>query len=70
MAPQGIPERRQSLLTKDEVAQRLNITRRGVECLVAGKKIPVIRLSHRCVRFDWARVKAAIDRFEIREVEM
>jgi excisionase family DNA binding protein len=56
------------LLTKDEIAQRLNVTRRGVECLVANRRIPVIRFSRRCVRFDWERVKAAIHRFEVREV--
>jgi hypothetical protein len=41
------------LLTKDEVAKRLRLNRRGVEGLVAQRKIPVIRISHRCVRFDW-----------------
>jgi excisionase family DNA binding protein len=55
------------LLTKDEVAKRLRLKRRGVEGLVAQRKIPVIRISHRCVRFDWQKVSAAIDRFEIRE---
>lgn len=56
------------LLTKDELATRLNLTRRGVEGLVAQRKIPVIRISHRCVRFDWQNVCAAIRKFEIREV--
>jgi excisionase family DNA binding protein len=56
------------LLTKDEVAKRLRLKRRGVEGLVAQRKIPVIRISHRCVRFDWQKVSAAIARFEVREV--
>ena len=56
------------LLTKDELAKRLNLTRRGVEGLVAQRKIPVIRISHRCVRFDWQKVSAAIEKFEIGEV--
>ena len=56
------------LLTKDEVAKRLRLKRRGVEGLVAQRKIPVIRISHRRVRFDWQKVSAAIARFEIREV--
>ena len=55
-------------LTKDEVAARLGLSRRGVECLVASKKIPVIRISHRCVRFDWPKVQAAVQRFEVREI--
>ncbi len=65
MKKQVIPE---GYLTKDDVANRLRITRRGVECLVASGRIPVIRLSHRCVRFDWKRVEAAIARFEVVEI--
>jgi len=56
------------LLTKDELAKRLNLTRRGVECLVARRVIPVIRLSRRCVRFNWTRVKEALARYEVREI--
>jgi excisionase family DNA binding protein len=56
------------LLNKDQVAQLLNLTRRGVEGLVAQGKIPVLRISHRCVRFEWEKVSAALQRFEVREV--
>jgi excisionase family DNA binding protein len=57
-----------TLLTKDELAKRLRLTRRGVECLVARRVIPVIRLSRRCVRFNWDRVKEALARHEVREI--
>jgi excisionase family DNA binding protein len=57
-----------TLLTKDELAKRLKLTRRGVECLVARRLIPVIRISRRCVRFSWARVREALSRLEIREI--
>lgn len=56
------------LLKTDEVAQLLNMTKRGVQGLVAQGKIPVLRISHRCVRFDWEKVSAALGRFEVREV--
>jgi hypothetical protein len=55
----------QLLLTKDDLAKRLRLTRRGVEGLVAAKKIPVIRISHQIVRFSWPRIKAALDKLEI-----
>jgi excisionase family DNA binding protein len=58
----------QHLLTKREVAERLGLTLRGVECLLARRAIPVIRLSRRCVRFNWDRVKEALARHEVREV--
>ena len=56
------------LLTKDELAKRLKLTRRGVECLVARRLIPVIRISRRCVRFSWNAVQAALARLEVREI--
>ncbi len=58
----------QDLLTKDELAKRLRLTRRGIECLVARRVIPVIRLSHRCVRFQWNSVQTALARLEVREI--
>jgi excisionase family DNA binding protein len=57
------------LLTKDQLAERLHLKRRGVECLVAQRKIPAIRISGRCVRFSWLRVLAALQKFELKEIE-
>lgn len=56
------------LLTKDELARKLKLKRRGVETLVARKAIPVIRVSGRCVRFSWKAVQEALAKFEIKEV--
>jgi excisionase family DNA binding protein len=53
------------LLTKDQLAERLGLKRRGVECLIAARKIPVIKISGRCVRFSWPRVQAALNKFEV-----
>jgi excisionase family DNA binding protein len=56
------------LLTKDQLAERLGLKRRGVECLVAARKIPVIKISGRCVRFSWPKVQAALDRLEVKAI--
>jgi hypothetical protein len=56
------------LLTKDQIAEKLSLTRRGVECIVKAGKIPVIRISKNCVRFSWPRVEAALKKLEIRAV--
>lgn len=64
---QGMAEN-ESLLTKDELAMKLKLKRRGVETLVARRVIPVIRLSGRCVRFSWKAVQQALAKFEIKEV--
>ncbi len=57
-----------NLLTKDQLGKKLGLTRRGVECLVAKRKIPVIRVSKRCVRFRVSDVMRALSRFEVEEV--
>ena len=57
------------LLTKEELRHRLNLpSTRMVDELVLRRKIPVIKLGHRTIRFDYARVRAALDKLEIREV--
>jgi excisionase family DNA binding protein len=40
------------LLTLDEVAQRLRLSRRTVERLIAADLLPALRISHRSVRVD------------------
>lgn len=57
-----------ALLTKEQLAQQLGLKKRGVECLVFSKRIPVIRISRRCVRFSLPKVLAALDRLEVKEV--
>lgn len=49
-----------ALLKKQEVAQRLQVTTRTVENLIAAGKLPVIQLTKRCVRFSWPDVEAAL----------
>ena len=39
-----------------------------VDELVRKRKIPVIRLGHRTVRFDFVKVEAALERLELKAV--
>ena len=59
----------QYLLNKKELAERLGLKVRGIEALVAQRKIPVLKISGRCVRFSWPRVLAALQKFELKPVE-
>jgi excisionase family DNA binding protein len=56
------------LLTKQQLADRLGLKVRGIESLVAQRKIPVLKISGKCVRFSWQRVRAALGKFELKEV--
>ena len=55
-------------VTKRLVARAASVSCRTVDNWIRDKRIPVIRLSPRCVRFHLPRVLAALGRFEIREV--
>ncbi len=56
------------LLTKRGIADRLGLTARGVECLMARRAIPFIRISSRCVRFHWPTIQKALEKFSIKEI--
>ena len=58
-----------NLLTKEELRAALNLpSTRMVDELVRKRKIPVIRLGHRTVRFNLAKVAAALERLELKAV--
>lgn len=48
------------LLTMDQVAERLGVTRRHIRRLVAEKRVPFLRVG-RFIRFDPAEVSAWLD---------
>jgi len=50
------------------VAKAASVSPRTVEIWMLEKRIPYIRLSPRCVRFDLPSVLAALKKFTIREV--
>jgi hypothetical protein len=53
------------LLTKAQLASELGLKTRGVDSLTRQRKIPVLRISHRCVRYDLEKVRAALSKFEV-----
>lgn len=58
-----------NLLTKEQLRDALNLpSTRMVDELVRRRKIPVIRLGYRTVRFDLAKVEAAIERLELKSI--
>lgn len=57
------------LLTKEELRQRLNVPHlRIIDEMTRKRKIPVVRLGYRTLRFDWPKVQAALEKLTVREV--
>ena len=57
------------LMTKEELRAALNLpSTRRVDELVRKRKIPVIRLWHRTVRFNLTKVVVALERLESKAV--
>ncbi len=54
------------LLTKRDLAQQCRVSMRTIDGWIRDKKIPVIHMSQRCVRFRPDRVAEALDRLETR----
>jgi hypothetical protein len=46
----------------------LNLTKRDVENLMKARRIPVMRITAKIVRFNWARVEAALRGFEVKAI--
>ena len=61
--------REDKLLTKEELASRLSLPSVAIiETLVRKRAIPVIRLGHKTTRFDFPKVRAALDKLTVKEV--
>ena len=56
------------LLNIKELAQRLGLKRSAVETMVAKRKIPIIRINRRVLRFRWRDVNAALDRMTVADL--
>ena len=64
-----MPKSEPELLTKEELRQRLNLpSTRMVDELMRKRKIPYLKLGAKTVRFDYAKVLVALEKFEIKEV--
>jgi hypothetical protein len=55
------------LVNKRVVAQAASASTRSVDNWIRERKIPVVRISRRCVRFHLPSVLAALRKFEVRE---
>jgi hypothetical protein len=55
-------------LSKQELALVIGVCPRTIDNWMAQKRIPFIRLSARLIKFNLERVKAALGRYEIKEV--
>jgi hypothetical protein len=56
------------LVNKPAIARLLSVSPRTVDNFIREKKIPAIRISPRCIRFDPKSVLAALKRgFELKE---
>lgn len=53
------------LLTKKQIAQELAMPLTHIQTLTRQRKIPVYRLSAKCIRFDLEKVKQALAQFEV-----
>jgi hypothetical protein len=55
-------------LSKQELALIIGVCPRTIDNWMAQKRIPFLRLSARLIKFNLERVKAALARYEIKEV--
>lgn len=56
------------LLTKKQLGAELEMPPEYIQKLARLRKIPVLRISAKCVRFDLEKVKTALEKFEIKAV--
>jgi hypothetical protein len=55
-------------LSKRELAQAVGVSPRTIDNWMARKQIPFIRISARLIKFNLGRVKAALARYEVKEI--
>ena len=52
------------LLTAAELAEALKVSRRTIGNFTKSRRIPALKLGRRCVRYDLARVRESLNKFE------
>ena len=56
-------------LTKEQLRDRLNLpSTRMVDEMMKRRMVPFQKLGHRTIRFNWEKVKAALEKFEHKAV--
>ena len=57
------------LLTKEELRQRLNLpSTRKIDDMMKKRMIPYLKWGAKTVRFDWLKVQAALEKFELKAI--
>ena len=56
------------MITKRELARELDVCLRTIDNLVRERRIPVVRIKPRLIRFNFDRVQQALDHLEVREI--
>ena len=56
------------LVTKRDVARAAHVSLRTVDAWMKQKRIPFVRLSNRCVRFNLPAVMGALERYTVEAV--
>jgi|AntAceMinimDraft_17_1070374.scaffolds.fasta_scaffold01907_3 excisionase family DNA binding protein len=51
----------ENLITVDQLAAKLQVSKNHIRNLYRTKQIPVIRMGHRCLRFDYDQVRQALE---------
>lgn len=57
----------EGLVKKEVLAKHLSVSERTIDAWVASKRIPVVRLERKCVRYSIPAVMNALGKFEIKE---
>lgn len=69
MVYDAMHENLNDFLTKEELKDRLNLpSTRMVDEMMKKRMIPFQKLGHRTIRFNWEKVKAALEKFEHKAV--
>ncbi len=55
-------------LSKQELALVLGVSPRTLDSWISQRRIPFLRLSRRLIKYDLARVKAALNKYEVKEI--
>ena len=63
----SFPVNGDGLVNKRAVSLAISMSTRGVDNLVRERKIPIVRITKRCVRFHLPSVLAALRRYEVIE---
>lgn len=60
---EALPSCEVELLNPEQLARKLSVTRRCLSNWTRDKIIPMIKIGRTC-RFDWPKVKAALEKYE------